>query len=391
MIAALALVVLVGFSAHAAEIPIEARPGERVILKVEAKRKDGTYRTLRMILDTGAKSCVVDAASASDIVTGMFKLLEATGFSGRGRRALQRTLRELRVGEASQTSVPALVMDLSERNKWQDEPVDGLLGMSFLEGRRFLVDPHRACLVWNGSFAPSRSIPLKAHQNYFYLPVFVAGNKVEALMDTAASGTLYVGHLPRGLAFLADCEMGSGIDGFVRLGKTRADLKVFGENFARRPIWIGGSEAVLGASFLLAGPTQFDLKEHVIQVPMDAQGKLMRAPSVPDEVAFPICWNRKGRLPFLEVAPMPTCHRWYLAGFRAGDRVLNVGNASDLTLARINSLIRDGQAFDWSLQRGKQALVVKNPREDRRRDRLEEAESFSLPFPPATGATPSVH
>ena len=374
------------------EIPIQCRPGERVILEVAAMTEAGKPRTLRMILDTGADLCVVDAASAKGIVNGMFKQVEAKGFAGRSRPTLKRTLIGLSLGKVSQSSVPVLVMDLGERNKWLDEPVDGLLGMSFLGGRRFLVDPARARFVWEGEVSSSRSFPLKSRGRFLYVPVRVAGREVEALMDTGASGTLYTSSTPRGLTLDVDCEMGSGIDGFVRLGRTRADLELFGEHFRRRPIWIGGSSiAILGSTFLFAGPTAFDLEKHQIHLSVDASGRLLRAPSMPTEVSFPICWNRKGREPFLEVAPMPDCHRWYRAGFRAGDRLLAVGPTTEreLSLAKINALLLDGQVLAWSLRRKDRILELKNPSENRRLERLEE-EELSPPSPPVTGETTTV-
>lgn len=366
---------LLGTAARGEEIPIQCRPGERVILEIEAVAEVGKPRTLRMILDTGADLCVVDAAAAKGLVNGRFQQMEAKGFAGRPRATLKRTLIGLRLGKVSQSSVPVLVMDLSERNKWLDEPVDGLLGMSFLGGRRFLVDPARARIIWEGEVQSRRSFPLKSRGSFLYVPMRVAGREIEALMDTGASGTLYTSSTPRGLALDADCEMGSGIDGFVRLGRTRADLELFGEVFRRRPIWIGGSStAILGSAFLFAGPTAFDLEKHQIHLSVDAEGKLLRAPSMPTEVSFPICWNRKGREPFLEVAPMPSCHRWYRAGFRAGDRVLGVGAAveRELSLAKINTLLLDGQVLTWSLRRKDRMLELKNPSEDRRLERLEE-------------------
>jgi len=373
------------------EIPIQCRSGERAILRVQAESEHGESRTLRMILDTGADLCVVDTTSAKGLVNGSFQHLEATGFAGRRRPSLKRTLRGLRLGGVSQSSVPVLVMDLTERNKWLDEPVDGLLGMSFLAGRRFLVDPFRACFVWDGEAPSQRSHPLKTRGSFFYLQMKVAGRETEALMDTGASGTLYTSATPRGLSLEADCEMGSGIDGFVRLGRTRADLELFGEFFRRRPIWIGGSStAILGTAFLLAGPTSFDFKKGLIQVPVDAAGRLLRAPSMPTEVSFPICWNRKGSEPFLEVAPMPNCHRWRRAGFRAGDRVLAVGAIleRELNLAKINALILDGQILDWKVRRKDQVLELKNPSEDRRLECLEE--ELTPPSPPAAASTPPV-
>jgi len=387
----LAAWMFLGPSAQETGIPIQCRPGERAILRVQAESEKGGTRFLRMILDTGAEYCVVDRASAPGLVNGRFQLLEATGFAGRKRQSLKRTLIGLRLGSVYQSSVPVLVMDLGERNKWLDEPVDGLLGMSFLAGRRFLIDPFRACLVWEGELSSYRSIPLKRRGSFRYLPIKVAGGETEALMDTGASGTLYASSLPRGLAYEADCEMGSGIDGFVRLGRTRADLELFGDFFRRRPIWIGGSSSpILGSAFLLAGPTVFDLERDLIHLPMDAGGKLLRAPSMPTEVSFPICWNRKGPETFLEVAPMPSCHRWYRAGFRAGDRVLAVGStpARELSLARINALLLNGEVLVWSLQRKQRGLELKNPSEDRRLESLEE--ELRSASPPAAGSTPSV-
>jgi hypothetical protein len=360
LLPALMVGVLTQVDLRAAEaIPIQCRPGERAIVTVEALSESGKPRLLRMILDTGAELCVVDEASAHGLVNGAFRLLEAGGFAGRRRHAMKRTLRQLRLGSVSQPSVPVLVMDLVERNKWMDEPVDGLLGMSFLAGRRFLVDPQRGCLVWDGQLPGGR----------------VVAREVEALADTGATGTLYLGSMPRRLALDGDCELGGGIDGFVRLGKGRADLEVFGETFPRRPLWIGGSStAILGAFFLLAGPTVFDFRAQKIELSQEPGGRLVRAPALPEEVSVPVCWNRKGKVPCLEVAPMPACHRWLRAGFRPGDRVLSVGSipGGELTLARINTLIRDGQIRVWTLQRGEKVLELSNPREDRRDDRLEE-------------------
>jgi hypothetical protein len=372
------------------EIPIQCRPGERAILEVEAVTEAGKPRTLRMILDTGADLCVVDATSAKGLVNGLFQRMEATGFAGRRRTTLKRTLIGLCLGKVSQSSVHVLVMDLGERNKWLDEPVDGLLGMSFLRGRRFLVDPVQARFVWEGEVPSRRSFPLRSRGSYFYVPMRLAGRELEALMDTGASGTLYTAFTPRGLTLEVDCELGSGIDGFVRLGRTRADLELFGEFFRRRPIWIGGSSsAILGSAFLLAGPTAFDLEKGQIHLSVDAEGKLLRAPSMPTEVSFPICWNRKGREPFLEVAPMPDCHRWYRAGFRTGDRVLAVGPAAEreLSLSKLNSLLLEGQVLPWSLRRKDRILELQNPSEDRRLERLEE-EELSPPSPPATASKP---
>lgn len=355
-------------------LPLEIEPGEKAVITVEAGTGTGGFRNLRMILDTGAKLCVVDSRVAREITGGLAKQATATGFAGRPRPIQIRTLKALKLGSVIQPDVPVMVMDLAERNRWLDEPIDGLLGMSFLDGRRFLVDPAKARFHWEGSHQPSRTFQLKRIAGYLYAPVRAEGEGQMALLDTGADGLICLSRAPRGAVFSDACELGSGTDGVVRLGKARVDLQVFGEAFPQRPTLVGGGAgAILGARFLLAGPTRFDFREDTVSLPVDEVGRLVRAPLLAKETFCPILWNRQHADPFLEVAPLPACHRWYQAGFRGRDRILAAGplRGPQLNLTCINQAIRDGQILVWSVQRGRETLELRNPSEDRWNDRLE--------------------
>ena len=370
-------------------LPLECEPGEKAVIFVEAETSPGQFRKLRMVLDTGAKLCVVDPRVARGILGGLPKQGSATGFANRPRPVQLRTLKRLRVGSVVQQDVPVMVMNLAERNRWLDEPIDGLLGMSFLEGRCFLVDPGRAWFQWEGTHSPSCAFPLVRDNGYFYTSVQMGGEQVRALLDTGAGGGFIISHAPRGTLFSDACEIGSGTDGVVRIGKTRMDLRLFGDTFLQRPVLVGGGAgAIVGAAFLLAGPTRFDFHRDALSLPLDGDGRLLRSPLLPKETFFPILWNRKKADAFLEVAPLPACHRWYQAGFREGDRIVAVGELVPplLNLTRINLALRDGQILAWKVQRGKEILALNNPSEDRWPDRLDLNARRQQPFDPRAEA-----
>lgn len=364
----LALLLCTLLQAQSPDIPVTTQPGSWVILTVEARTDKGAYRPLRMVLDTGATSCVVDRGISSDLVNGKFEQGKGRGFGGMGKPVLARTLKGLRLGVAEQDNVPVLVMDLEEVNRWRDDPVDGLLGMSFLMGRIFMVDPQRGILRWNVRLEPSRTIAVTLSPSPHAL-VKVGNQEHQALLDTGASGALAIPTAPPGSVALSDCDMGWGVDGIRKLGHVRLDIKVFGDHFTGRMATTGAGLPIIGAPFLLAGPTWFDFSRNTIGLPLDRQGRLVRLKAtLPEWISIPVCWNRKGTEAFLELSPMLTCSPWYQAGFREGDRVEAVGPSpvSTLTLTRINEIIRDGSVLEWRLQRKKQVLALKNPKVDRR-------------------------
>ncbi|MDP2877647.1 MAG: retropepsin-like aspartic protease [Holophaga sp.] len=344
-------------------VPIEVSPGSRVVIPVQALHSDGKPRTLRMLLDTGATTCVLDRRAAEGLVVGPSKPLEVTGFAPGSRMAFQFTFRALSLGNRTQGNVPVLVLDMARSNRWSDEPVDGFLGMSFLEGTAFTLDPQAKTFRWGIAAPEVHWFPLLQHFRDVrpYVRMDAGEGLEEALLDTGAGGTLYGVKIPLG----TDCELAGGLTGARPIGIGRRRIEVFGEAFEGTRVCSGGRQLILGAVFLCAGTTVFDFEKRRLGLSKDSVGRLQRAPANSGEVFFPIAWNRKGPVPFLEVAELAACSRWHQAGFREGDRVLEVegGTDSSLTLNRLNAQIMNGYPLTWILQRGKQRFSLISPTE----------------------------
>jgi hypothetical protein len=253
--------------------------------------------------------------------------------------------------------------------------VDGLLGLSFLAGRRFTVDPGRRVLVWNGPPIPGREVPFRFFHGdpRPWVDLKVGARSERALVDTGAGVALV---LPDGAAkvtLLPECDTVGAVDGTRTIHEGRASLEAFGETFPGRRAVLGGSHPILGVPFLLAGPATFDLDRARLTLAL-VEGRLPRPdPAREGARTLPVAWNRSGPHPFLEVEALPTCHRWHRAGFRRGDRVLAAGSlaGATLTLEALDGLLREGRLLDWTLQRGKAHVMVKNPNEDPRLEPLD--------------------
>jgi predicted aspartyl protease len=361
---------------QAQEVPLEFGLHHELILPVEAEAADGTFRSLRLLLDTGAVSCLLDPRHAKGLASAQFRPEVAQGFAGAGRRALARTLRGLRCGTATQHGVPVLIMALDYVNRGLDRPVDGVMGLSFLAGRSFTLDPGRRVLTWEPAPVPGRTVALvpRTGDTRPWAPLRVGSVETEALLDTGCTAALV---LPRELAgspLLPGCDTVSGVDGMRTITEARVRVEAFGETFPRRRAIIGGGQIILGLPFFLAGAVTFDLRAGRLTLLPNPEGHLPR-PGAAEEGAhrLPIGWNRREAIHFLDVDPLPACHPWYQAGFRKGDRILAADQleGASLTLTVLDGLLRTGRILEWKVQRGRDIVTLRNPCEDPRLEPLD--------------------
>lgn len=353
----------IGWAQPAPSVPLETAPGSRMVIPVQALHADGKPRTLRMLLDTGAVTCMLDRRAAEGLLVGVPREVQVSGFAPGTRAAHRYSFRNLSLGGHGRDQVPVVVMDLERSHRWSDNPVDGLLGMSFLEGRTFTLNPHARSFQWGIAAPIGRWIPLlpptRDPRPLAKMPW--GKGSLELLLDTGAEGTLYGVDLPLD----GNCEIAGGLTGVRPIGVGYQDLNLFGEHFPGTRVHSGGGQLILGATFLCAGATVFDFKEGRLGLSTDAQDRLLRAPALAEEAFSPIAWNRRGTHPFLEVVDLPSCNRWYRAGFREGDRILSVEELSgpSLTLGRLNALLIQGRALPFALQRGKTTVNLLSPPE----------------------------
>lgn len=361
---------------QAQEVPLEFGLHHELILPVQAEAADGTLRPLRFLLDTGAVPCLLDPPRAEGLTGAQFRPEVAQGFSGRGRHALARTLRGLRCGTATQARVPVLVMDLDYVNRGLDRPVDGVLGLSFLAGRCFSIDPGRGVLLWDPAPAPGRAVVLRhrAGDPRPWATLRVGGAEMEALLDTGCTAAIVLPREVAGSSLLPGCDTVSGVDGMRTITEARVKVDAFGETYPRRRAIIGSGQVILGLPFFLAGPVTFDLRAGRLTLTPTPDGHLPR-PGMTEEGAhrLPIGWNRSGAVHYLDVDPLPACHPWYQSGFRKRDRILAADQleGASLTLTAVDGLLRTGRILEWKIQRGTNLMTLRNPSEDPRLEPLD--------------------
>jgi predicted aspartyl protease len=356
-------------------VPVSTGFHHKVILQVEALRADGTWRPLRMMLDTGAQDCLLTPEAAREVTTAPFRRSGLTGFAGSDRPALARKVRALRSGDQLQSEVAVMVTDLEGVNRWLDEPLDGILGLSFLRGRTFTVDLQAGTLRWGGPVPPGREVPLRDRggDGRPWIDVRVGTAVHPALVDTGASVALVVPASTPGLDLLPECDLAAGVDGTRTIREGRIGLEALGEVHPHRKAVVGGGALILGVPFLLAGSATFDLKGgRLILEVRDGHLPAWHADREGAR-ALPVAWNRKGTVPALEVQDLPRCHRWYRAGFRRGDRVRAVGplQGPALTLEALDRRLARGEILSWTLLRRGQEIHLENPDEDPRKEPLD--------------------
>ncbi|HJW73876.1 MAG TPA: retropepsin-like aspartic protease [Geothrix sp.] len=373
---ALLLPACLALAAQAQEVPLEFGLHQELILPVQAEAADGTLRPLRLLLDTGAVSCMLDPRHAKGLTGAQFRPEVAQGFSGAGRHVLARILHGLRCGTATQAGVPVQVMALDYVNRGLDRPVDGVIGLSFLAGRRFTLDPGRRVLTWEPEPVKGRTVALAPRTGDLrpWATLRVGSVETQALLDTGCTAALVLPRELAGSSFLPGCDVVSGVDGMRTITEARVRVEAFGETFPRRRAIIGGGQVILGLPFFLAGPVTFDLRAGRLTLVPNPDGHLPR-PSLAEEGAhrLPIGWNRRGAIPYLDVDPLPACHPWYQAGFRDGDRILAADQleGASLTLAALDGWLRTGRILDWKVQRGRAIVTLRNPSEDPRLEPLD--------------------
>lgn len=361
--------------ARAQAVPVRTGYHHKVILQMEAQRADGTWRPLRMMLDTGAQVCLLSHGAARDLVTGPFALTGLQGYAGAGRPALARKLRALRSGTQVQADLPILVTDLEGVNRWLDEPLDGVLGLSFLAGRRFTVDLPAGQLRWEDPPVQGRSIPWvpQGTDPRPWVEVTLGGRPQRALVDTGASVALVVPPQAQALTLFPDCEIAAGVDGVRTVREGHLPLQALGDTFPRQRALVGGGSCILGVPLLLGGPVTFDFRERRLILGLARGERPPWDPALDGARSLPVAWRRTERGARLEVQALPGCHRWYQAGYREGDQVLAVGalEGPALTLDALDALLRQGTLLPWTLLRRGQRITRTNPDEDPRKAPLE--------------------
>ncbi|HQL48355.1 MAG TPA: aspartyl protease family protein [Holophaga sp.] len=343
--------------------PLEVDENGLLIVKVRlSSRKPGVAdREFRFIFDTGASLNVVDASVPSEFLwEEPEKPKGASSSVGdyTGARIATRIvcLKRLEIAGMVREDLMAYRMDLKGTllGSLQDEPVDGILGMNFLRGTRFVLDPVAREVRWWHSL-PGHRIPLAyTGSDHPALQVKIGGTEVPCTLDTGANGGIQVpGEI--GASDSSEPFLFSGASGEVKEGRAvkMGRLECGGKAWVDIPLEVvkpGEGSPNIGREVLWAAPMELDFIDQWATFTLDARGHLpyRKAPS-----RVVLRWERRPDGQRLRVGPVNPGSRWAKAGLMAGDEVLSVGTleGSALTLRAVAALQERGPALAWRIRR----------------------------------------
>ncbi len=356
--------------------PLEVDENGLLIVKVRlSSKKPGVPdREFRFVFDTGATLNVLDLSVPPDFFWEEPKKPKgATDTVGdaTGQRITTRIvcLKRLEFAGMMRDDLPAYRMDLKGTmlGSIQDEPVDGILGMNFLRGTRFVLDPGTREIRWWQDI-PGHRIPLTYSENdHPTLTVKVAGTDVPCALDTGGNG----GFQMTGDADESDhpeAFLYSGASGEVKQGKiVKIDrLESAGKAWVKVPLELvkaGEGGANIGREVLWAAPLGLDFIDQWATFTLDAQGNLpyRKAPSRPL-----LHWERPPEGKRLRMSRLNASGRWAKAGLKEGDEVLAIGTleGKTLNLRSAMALSKGGVAHTWRVRRDGAELLLNIPAGD---------------------------
>ncbi|MBI1753071.1 MAG: aspartyl protease family protein [Acidobacteria bacterium] len=339
--------------------PLEENEDGYLILRVRLHDRAGRARTFRFLLDTGAATTMIDTSVPSRFFWDV-RGVQAKTVDGTAQEAAAQavTLKRVDVSGLVRDEVPAMRADLkhSMMGRMQDEPVDGILGMSFLRNTRFLLDAARKQVLWGADFpdGPCHRIQI-GPDDHAYLDLTVGGSVVRAVLDTGNGGGFI---LPKRLAPEAGgapSGVGTGMHGgFIPTYRARLDISTGGRSWSSAPVRLEDSEesANLGLRIFKAGPTFFDFTFKLVVLPAAGEDHWAILPEEPAR-NLTLAWHREGRKAWLEVLHLVPGSAFDRAGLRAGDRLERVGpyEGRALTLRTADLIIASPKPQAWIIQR----------------------------------------
>ena len=304
----------------------------RPLVTVNFRGSDGKTRALRCLLDTGcAVTLIHKGVPKACLDQDRTRSLHIRDAAGRDITS--------QVGEADievggiQRKVLASRVDLERTRKWQDQPIDAVLGMDFLVGTKIILDPAMGVATWNpaedlqGTVVPcafnSQRIPTVTLQ--------AGGRDCLAVVDTGCADAFALPgtYMPEwgGTAVATVGGLG-GHEASTLAMVPRISIGQASWTNATATIW-KKPNGLLGCGALLAGQVEFDFAAgRVILGGSGQRSVLHHAPEIP------VAWDRLGAHPCLRVALLGHGTLLERAGAHVGDQVLKVGDLEGPGLTR---------------------------------------------------------
>jgi hypothetical protein len=325
-------------------------------------------RSFRFALDTGAALCVLDLSVPETLFWDDGARMRVRDCNGATSVMPLVSLKRVAVGGLIRDGVPALRLDLKKgpTGKFQDEPVDGLLGMSFLDGTRFLLDMEQRQLHWWAP-APASGLRLPLHYGPDKSPrvsLRVGDRDVDGLVDTGRLAGLGLPWSLRPKGKGTECLSGGAAS--VSSAAEELDLPevgVAGGAWRNPPVLFQAGVDIgnVGMEVFAPSRTGFDFLQHQLILIPGRDSALPLRPRSRQRLV--LGWDRSGPVARLAIEHVFPDSAEQAAGFRAGDEILQVGALTGSALSRraIRALVGQGQPLRWLLRRKGEPLDLIHP------------------------------
>ena len=341
-------------AASVIEFSEDGLPIIQVVL--HALKPPGKTRTCRFLVSTGQDATIIDDSVPTEFywdASGTTSFPDATGTS----HALPAVLvKRLEVAGLMRDGVAGARADLKQAvSAGLDEPVDGILGMSFLSGTRFVYDPGAGRILWWQEPAPGVTLPLVYSANHLPLAMLTVGTtQVPTSLDIARMGGLDLpwslkpageGQTVHSQVMLGDATPGQ----FHELGRVEAGAGAWTR--VRTYFQQGMADGGIGQDVWSAAPAGFDFIQDRLTLHLDAAGRLpIRAQA---RLTLPVFWDRSGPSPRLIVMAVKAGSPMAEAGCRPGDELVRAGTLSGRALNRrsLMALMDQAKPHAWIVLR----------------------------------------
>lgn len=348
-------------SAPTATITLDENGLPMVSVTLHSLKNPNVTRTFRFELDTGSGWCVVDQSVPSEFFWDENQILASPrDVANQAVASSTVLLKRIEVGGVTKDGIIASRMDLRNQiGRVQDQPMDGILGMSFLRGTRFLLEPKENRLIWWGyHFSPGITVPFTVGNGGVpWLTLRLGNQETPAILDTGMSGGL---DLPPGLRPKGEGEamVSAGMSGKQVAGSQMMVDRLVAGTGAWRHVPVNfqaeGSTGRIGTDVWLAAPVCFDFITDHLTFSVDAEGNLpiRREPSG----KLPLMWDRSGDIPHLVVVLVKPGSAMEKAGCKVGDVLIQAGNLQGPMLTRraVQDLVALGVKHTWVVGRNGQ-------------------------------------